>query len=196
MKTEIEAKFLEIDSSHLREQLQQIGAVLIYPERLMVRENFDYPDKRLEKIGGWIRLRNEGDKITLAYKQLNDRSLHGTKEVEVVVNDYNQAKDFLLSIGLVVCNVQETKRELWKLGDVEVSLDTWPWIPTFCEVEGSDELVVKQVAEQLQLDWSRALHGSVEVAYQHYYNVTEEEIWAWPEIRFSPVPENLKSKRK
>ncbi|MFH0873291.1 MAG: CYTH domain-containing protein [Candidatus Komeilibacteria bacterium] len=196
MKTEIEAKFLDIDSSKLRQTLKQLGAFLVMAERPMIRENFDFPDKRLEKIGGWVRIRNEGDKITLAYKQLNDRSLQGTKEVEVVIDNYDRAKDLLLSIGLISYNVQETKRETWKLNEVEITIDTWPWIPTFCEIEADDELLVKQTAAQLELDWSRALHGSVEVAYQHYFNVTDEEIWSWSEIRFIPIPAALANKRK
>ncbi len=196
MKTEVEAKFLDIDSSQLRTTLQQLGAVLVYPERLMVRETFDYLNNSLREIGGWVRLRNEGDRITLSYKQLNDRSLHGTKEVEVEVSNYNQAKDFLLNIGLIIKSIQETKRELWRIGETEITLDTWPWIPTFCEVEGIDEVTVKQVVEQLGLDWSQALHGSVEVAYQHYYDVTDEEIWSWKEIKFVSVPESLEIKRK
>jgi adenylate cyclase class 2 len=196
MKTEIEAKFLEINSSQLREHLHQLGAVLVYPERLMVRETFDYPNNSLREIGGWVRLRNEGDIITLSYKQLNDRSLHGTKEVEVEVNNYNQAKDFLLNIGLIIKSIQETKRELWRLDTTEITIDTWPWIPAFCEVEGPDETTVKHVATQLGLDWTQALHGSVEIAYQHYYDVTDEEIWGWKEIKFVPVPESLEAKRK
>lgn len=196
MKTEVEAKFLNIDSSSLRATLQQLGAVMVYAEREMTRENFDYPDKRLEKVGGWIRLRHEGEKITLAYKQLQDRTLHGTKEIEIEVNDYNQTKELLLNIGLTACSIQETKRELWRLDATEITIDTWPWIPAFCEVEGPDETTVKHVAAQLGLDWSQAVHGSVEVAYQHYYDVTEEEIWSWKEIRFTPVPESLEAKRK
>ena len=84
MQTEIEAKWLDIDLAKMRKRLLEVGAKLFAKERLMTRKVYDYPDKRLEKIGGWIRVRNEGDKITLSYKQLNDRTVHGTKEVTVV----------------------------------------------------------------------------------------------------------------
>lgn len=46
----------------------------------MRRKNYDYPDKKLEKVNGWARLRDEGDKVALSYKQLNDRSVNGMKE--------------------------------------------------------------------------------------------------------------------
>jgi adenylate cyclase class 2 len=88
METEIEVKFPDIDQEALRSSLKEKGAILEYPEVLMRRKTFDYSDRRLNKIGGWIRVRDEGDKITLSYKQLNDRTLHGTKEIDVVVDDF------------------------------------------------------------------------------------------------------------
>ena len=83
MQTEIEAKFPDIDPVDLRGRLKKIGATQKHPEVLMKRKTFDLPDNSLYAIGGWIRVRDEGDKITLSYKQLKDRSLHGTKEVNI-----------------------------------------------------------------------------------------------------------------
>lgn len=81
METELEAKFLDIDKKSLRKRLKEVGAQLVYPERLMKCNVFDYPDERLEKEGAWVRVGDEGDqKITLSYKRLVDRTLHGTKE--------------------------------------------------------------------------------------------------------------------
>ena len=79
MEIEIEAKFLNVDVNALRETLHGNGATLVHDERLMRRKNFDHTDSRLEKIGGWIRVRDEGDKTTLAYKQLVNRTIDGTK---------------------------------------------------------------------------------------------------------------------
>ena len=197
MHTEIEAKWLDINLATMRKQLLNIGAKLIAKERLMVREVYDYPDNRLNKIGGWVRVRNEGDKITLSYKQLIDRTVNGTKEVNVVVDDFESTCSFLRSIGLKSKSFQETKRESWKLGDTEIELDTWPWIPSFIEIEAQNENELISVANKLNLDYSLALHGSVETAYQAVYDVTDEEIDQWEEIRFTEVPDwlTLKSKK-
>ena len=196
METEIEAKWLDIDVDAMRAKLKAAGAKRKAPERLMVRKNFDYEDKRLEKIGGWIRVRNEGDKVTMSYKQLYDRTLHGTKEVSLTVNDFDSACNFLEVIGLPANNYQETKRESWELDGGDIELDTWPWIPTFMEIEAKDEAGLRAVAEKLGLDFAKAMHGSVETAYQDKYDVTEEEIDNWPQIRFIPVPDWLEAKRK
>lgn len=196
MQTEIEAKFLDINPFELRDKLRNIGATQEHAERLMKRKTFDDHDGRLRKVGGWVRLRDEGDKITLSYKQLNDRTLHGTKEVTVVVNDFNTANLLLEAVGFKQKSYQETKREKWLLGDVEITLDTWPWIPMFVEIEAPDEQALKDVADKLGFDWSLALHGSVETAYQKYYDVTEEEIDGWSVITFSPVPDWLEIKNR
>ena len=162
----------------------------------MRRRNFDYDDHRLEKIGGWIRVRDEGDKVTLTYKQLSDRTLHGTKEIEVVVNDFDKTCDLLISIGMISKAYQETKREKWKFGNVEITIDTWPWVPPFIELEGPNEEDVKMSASLLGLDWNKAMHGSVETIYQMHYDFTEEEIDRWPSITFIPEPDWLLVKKK
>lgn len=196
MEIEIEAKFLDIDAGVLREALKKCNATLVHDECLMRRKNFDHTDGRLEEIGGWIRVRDEGDKTTLTYKQLVDRTIEGTKEIEVVVDGFDKTCDFLLAIGMDNKSYQETKRERWEFDGVEVTIDTWPWIPTFVELEGGSEEKLKKVAEKLGLDWAKAMHGSVETAYQACYNVSEAEIDSWETITFMPVPDWLEIRRK
>lgn len=196
MQTEIEAKWLHIDINKMREKLESVGAVCMHKERTMQRKNFDFPDHKLEKIGGWVRVRNEGDKITLSYKQLNERTVHGTKEVSVIVDDFDTTCIFLESIGLENYSYQETKRESWELNGAQIELDTWPWIPSFIEIEAPTEEVLKQTAILLDLSYIDALHGSVETAYQDVYDVTEEDIDGWEEIVFTEVPDWLVVKKK
>lgn len=196
METEIEAKFLEVDHEAMRARLQELGATYDQPMRLMRRKNYDYPDNRLEKVGGWIRVRDENGKVTMSYKQLNDRSLHGTKEVSIIIDDFDKACQLLEVIGLVSTSYQETKRESWTLDGAQIELDEWPWIRPFLEIEGPTETVVRAIAEKLGLQWDHATHGSVEIAYQAEYDVTEAEIDHWAEILFIPVPDWLKAKRK
>lgn len=195
MHTEIEAKFLDIEPEILRAKLTALGATLVNPERLMKRKNFDFEDGRLGQVNGWVRVRDEGDKITVSYKQLNDRTLHGTKEVSVTVDDFDQACDFLLSIGLKQKTYQETKRESWILDGAEIEIDTWPWVPSYVEIEASSEELVKSTATKLGLDWSKALHGSVEIVYQAKFDVTDADVDSWQEITFVDIPDWLEAKR-
>ncbi len=196
MKPEIEAKFTDIDVDTFRAKLGASGATLIHGELSMRRKNFDYPDMRLQKKAGWIRVRDEGTQVTLSYKQLNERTLLGTEEVSCVVDDFDAACEFLSSIGLVQKAHQETRRERWELGGVEVTIDTWPWIPTFVEFEAGTEDALKEAVEKIGFDISKALYGSVENVYQMHYDFTEDEIDSWSEILFVPEPAWLLAKRR
>lgn len=195
METEIEAKFPNIDADALRVVLKEKGAEKEHSEVLMRRKNYDYPDRRLEKIGGWIRVRDEGNKVTLSYKQLNDRTIHGTKEINVAVDDFDKTSAFLEAIGMNVKAYQETKREKWVCKNVEVTIDTWPWVPTFVELEGSSEKLVREVANNLGFDWNEAMHGSVETIYQMHYDFTEAEVDNWKSITFTDPPDWLLAKK-
>jgi len=188
MQTEIEAKWIVSDLDIIRNKLSELKANLDQPERLIRRKPFDFPDNRLEKVGGWVRVRDEGDKITLAYKQLNDRSLHGTKEVSVEVSDFNNTCQILEAVGLEAKSYQETKRETWHYKNCEITLDTWPWIPSVVEIEVESEEAVQQAAAELGF--------TIENVYQKYYKVTESEVGHWKEITFIPVPFWLEPKRR
>lgn len=195
MKTEIEAKFLDINPGELRKKLEILGGQLASPERTMRRKIFDFEDGKLQKINGWVRVRDEGNRITLSYKQLNDRTIRGTKEVNLVVDSFDETCSFLESIGMASKSYQVTKRESWLLDGIEVEIDTWPWIPAYVELEGASERSVKQLAHKLGLDWVKALYGSVEIAYQSYFDVSEDEVDSWNEITFTEIPDWLEAKR-
>lgn len=196
MQTEIEAKFLGIDHDAMRQKLEKLGATLQHKSRLMRRKNFQSPDGRFHEAGGWVRVRDEGDKTTLSYKQVQHRGLDGTKEVSVEVSSFDATVEFLESIGLVQTSYQETKRESWRLDGVEIELDEWPWIQPFIEVEAKTEDKLLEAVNKLGLDMNDAKHGSVEIAYQAEFDVSEVEIDSWKEITFGAVPEELAKKRR
>lgn len=164
--------------------------------RLMKRKNYDFPDLHLAtEQQGWVRVRDEGNKVTLSYKQTDSRRIDGTKEICVTVDSFEFADDFLVAIGMKQKSYVESKRESWILDGVEVDLDEWPWIKPFVEIEGSNEQAVWSVARKLGLNPADATHGSVEIAYQAEYEVSEEEARPAATI-FSPVPNWLEAKRR
>ena len=196
MYTEIEAKWLEIDHDEFREKLVKLGAEQIYPKTDMIRTCFDFPDKSLYERSGWVRVRDEGDKITMSYKQSDDSSLCGTKEICLEVDNYDNAVSFLENIGLETKSVQKTRRERWVLDGVEIDLDEWPWIPPYVEIEAPTEQELVAVAEKLGLKIDDAMHAAVDLVYAKYYDVTVDEVDLWPDIQFGDVPEWLEKVRR
>lgn len=187
---EIEAKFIDINIDLFRQKLQEIGAKLISPERLMRRTNFDISEHE------FTRVRDEGDKVTISYKNGANISLSGMREICVEVDNYDNAVALLIASGLKPKAIQETRRETWRLGDAEIDIDTWPWLPSFVEIEASTEDEVRFTAEKLGFNMENAFFGSAAQIYEHYYNVTPHEINFYPEITFGPVPDWLEQKRK
>ena len=124
MAKEIEAKFININKDDIILKLKQLGAELVYEERLLRRRVYDlsYP-----KAGAWARVRDEVDKITMTYKRVSDSSsIQGTYEVELVVNSFEDAASFLKACKVHESSYQENYREKWSRGNVEVCIDTWP----------------------------------------------------------------------
>lgn len=195
MKTEIEAKFLDIDPAATREKLGALGAVLVYPETLVRQKVFDFPDFRLDKDLSWLRLRDENGSIVLTLKQWREEGVHGMKEIETKAGSFEEAERLLKAIGMIVKSDQEKKRELWRLDNVEFMIDTWPWIPTFMEIEGDSENEVRAMTTRLDFKWDNAYFGGVSRIYKQYFNIEYAQIDRCPEIVFSSVPEWLEKTR-
>ncbi len=193
MQQEIEVKFLNVKFDDVRARLKKLGAVCEQPMRLMRRVVIDYPDRKMQATGdSWVRVRDEGDKVTLTFKKTTEHEFGGAHEIETTVGDYQKTIDIFLAIGLVVHTSQETKRETWKIDGVEVVLDEWPWLNTYIEIEGLSEQAVKDVAQKLGYDWNDAVFGSITTAYRHQYPAItkDEHISEIPEIKFGlPAPE-------
>lgn len=190
LKPEIEATFINIDKDQLRAQLKGLCAKLLQPELLMRRTIFDIDDY------SFVRVRDEGNRITMSYKHLDAVSLSGMKEICLNVNNYDEAIAFVKACGLKIKAVQETLREEWELDGVELDIDTWPWLPPYVEIEGPNEAAVKSVAAKLDFDMTDALYGSVDEVYKIYYDVTRNDINYCPEIKFTDTPDWLASKRR
>ena len=191
MKTEIEAMFADIDHEEVRAKLAALGGVCEQPMRDMRRALVE--TNQMKQDDAFLRVRDEGDKVTMTYKRHDDYGLHGTKEIEVIVSDFDATLELLKVSGLEPTTYQESRRETWKLGGVEVVLDEWPWIPTYIEIEGESEEAVKEVAAQLSLDWNVALHGGVDIIYGiKFPQRTVRGVIDIREVRFGdPAPEEF-----
>lgn len=192
MNNEIEAQFLDIDKGEIRKKLKEIGAECVKPEVLMRRFVF-YTGPH-----SFARVRDEGGgKIVMTYKNISDeKSILGTKEVNVVIDNYENGVLFMRGCGLEEKAEQESYRETWMFGEAEICIDTWPWIPTFIEIEGPSEKAVWDTAEKLGLKREKAKFGSVDSTYQYYYGVEEDVVnLHTPKITFEMEPPEWARKR-
>lgn len=184
MKIEYEATFTNIDKGDVRSRLKEAGAELVKEEFLQKRTVFNLP-KNNEIQGGWLRVRDEGDKITMSLKIVDGEKIEDQKEVCLVVDDYEQAELLLSTLGANKKAYQETKRELWVLDGVEVTIDTWPFLEPLVEVEGVTEEEVKSVSKKLGFEWNKAKFCAVDTLYSEKYDISTHRINnETPEILF------------
>ena len=144
MSKEYEVTILEIDNS-LESKLIKLGAKLV-SDSMQRRYVYDIKPVNPNK---WIRLRTNGKKTTLAVKEVKDKSeIGGTDEIEIMVDSFENTNKLLESLGYISRNYQENYRKMYVLNDVEISIDSWPMIPTYAEIEGKSE---KDVLNALEL---------------------------------------------
>lgn len=168
---EIEAKFLDIDSRDIENKLKALGARKEF-KRLFRRYVFDYPDLRLHAKNAWLRIRDEGDRVTMTYKQrqgvTEGQSDTGMTEVEVVVSDFEHTAEILRAMGMKQKFYEENRRTQYRLGDVEFCIDEWPLIPPYLEIESDSWEKVDEAAKKLGLNPADKLICSTLQVYKHH----------------------------
>lgn len=133
---EIEVKILDIDPAKIRKRLKKAGAKKIFKAKIDARF-YDFPDDRIQKAGNHVRLRKIGNiKTEFTFKKMiSNKKYKHNKEIDIVVNDFKKAHEFLTSIGLTKVKSYTKTRERYKLKNFQYEIDKYPKIPHFVEIE-------------------------------------------------------------
>ena len=174
---EYEVRALEIDKEKLEEKLESLGAKKIadfnYRRRVY---NFNPATD-----GKWIRLRTDGNKTTLTIKEIKSKEIDGTIENEIEVSDFDDTNIILNKLGYQSHTYQENKRTRWSLDGVEIDIDTWPYIPTYVEIEGKSTKDVEDMIEKLNINKEKVTTVDVQDVFKQFYKI---DIAKMPEVRF------------
>lgn len=183
---EYEARVLEINQEKLEEKLKALGAEKV--------ADFEYKrrvyDFNPRSDGKWIRLRTDGRKTTLTIKEIKSTAIDGTIENEIEVSDFDGTDEILNKLGYNAHTYQENRRTRWKLDGVEIDIDTWPYIPTYVEIEGHSTVEVEDMIKKLELDTNKVTSIDVQEVFKHFYHI---DIAKMPEVKFG---EKLEEKYK
>lgn len=178
MHTEYEIRILEIDKEKIVKKLEKLGAKKVdeynYKRRVY---NFNPPTDHK-----WIRLRTDGKKTTLTIKRIESFSIDGTKEMEIEVSDFEETNRMLEELGYKSHTYQENKRTRYVLENVELDIDSWPYIPTYLEIEGKDEISVRKMMELLEIDNSKATSLDVQGVFKEFYKIDIADV---PIVKFN-----------
>ena len=71
---------------------------------------------------------------------------------------------------------------------MEVTIDTWPGLNPFVEIEGANEKIVREISNELGFNFEEAVFGSIDLVYEKEIGIPAETIIRLPEITFSNPP--------
>ena len=167
MNIEYEARVLEINKEEIINKIQSLGGKLegTYNQKRYV---YDFIPKQENK---WIRLRTNGTRTTLTIKEVTSSNIDGTKELEIVVSDFEETSKILNELGYVPKGFQENRRTRYILNGVELDIDEWPMIPEYMEIEGNSEKEVLKMVELLKVDKSKVTAKDVQSIYIDIYGM-------------------------
>lgn len=189
--TEFEAKFF-IDLDEFYQLLRQHDSQLIKSKTLMKRVIF----KDQNSTNNQIRVRDEGDRITLSYKTYDPlKGIDSVQELELVINDFDKGCEMLMLLGLQRVRYVQNYREVYKLDDCLLMIDQWPFLPPIMEIEGDSQESVERVVKKLNFSVDHARFGPTARLYQEMYGVTQEQFEQISELTFESIPDILRSKR-
>lgn len=176
MNTECEIRILNIDVEELVKKLEELGASKIgeYDQKRYV---YDVIPK---EEGKFVRLRTNGVKTTLTYKDKKYTSMSSTKELELEIEDFEKAHMLLTSAGLNTDRYIENKRISYKYGDVEFDIDCYPMIPPYVEIEALSDDIVNEYISKLGLSDHEATVDSLKKIYARY-NI---DFYSMKEVKF------------
>lgn len=168
---ENEIRILEINVEEWIQFLESHGAIKV-GDWLQRRKVYDFHPVHPNK---WIRLRTNGTETTLTIKEIVDKEqLDGTREVEIVVSDFDKTAEILKELGYDFRSYQENKRIRYMYKGVEFDIDSWPLIPTYVEIEGKTKEDVERILEEIPLDLSKSTTHDVDSIYSSY-GISERE---------------------
>lgn len=153
---EIEVKFLDIDVKDIEKRLKKIGAKKVF-DRIFKSRVFDYPDLRLNGEAAWIRLRDEGDKITLSFKKrVGTKDLgendDGMIEHEIIVSDFEATSQIFFSAGFIQKFYEEKRRIRYMYKKIEFDIDFVPALKPYLEIEANTWGDIDKVIGVMGLD--------------------------------------------
>lgn len=149
MAKEIEAKILDIEPEKMRKHLLACGARRVSPLTKQKRYVFDIDKNDKSK---WIRLRTDGKSTTLTVKIIKNNGIDGTQEFETEVGDIDSTLKILQTMGFTPKSYQENYREMYELDGVAMSIDFWPKIKPYLEMEADTIEKVQSITKKLNTE--------------------------------------------
>lgn len=176
---EFEGRILNVNPVELQNKLREIGGFRKSPLTLYRRSVFNLCDIKR----GFVRVRDEGDKITMTAKIYKNPDFPEEYELNLGQDKtFENGQEFLRALNLTEKAYHETIREKWSIPRnngrelCEVAIDYIPGLPVYAELECKSERDLKRVCKMLNVQYKDLTFGGYGKVYVEYYGMAENDI--------------------
>ncbi|WP_032122261.1 class IV adenylate cyclase [Clostridium amazonitimonense] len=155
---ELETKIIDIDLESIRAKINSLNLEKVKCEN-QINNIFDFPNKSLLSKKGYARVRSVEDLLNnkvkyymTTKKMISQDKFKVMEEVEIEVNDGDEAIKLFQSLGLELIGSIKKYRESYKYKNslIEIDINDESFCPfPYIEVETSTEEELKEVVELL-----------------------------------------------
>lgn len=167
---EVEYKFKVVDKKALVTLLDKKSKEK-KPREYQSNVMFDNPQGLMHTTDGRVRVRilgKSGNK-TLTYKKPIPSEDGAKREIEYEIeftDTTEQIEKLLEKIEFTPSTSYERYRTEWKIGDVDITLDEYPY-SDFIEIEGPKDKI-ESIAKELEFDTSKGLTKPADTLFQEW----------------------------
>ena len=162
MPKEIELTVYGIDREEVIKKLEECKAVFVGKYHFKT-VNFQLETKGTIKsleaskedekyYTAWVRVRTDGKRTTLTFKEQYGTTILKRNEYEVEVSDFLKTVKIIMKlIPNARYNYTESEREEYKLGEVTIDINKRPYLPYSIEIEGPTQELVMETYKKLDI---------------------------------------------
>lgn len=163
---EIESKFYIRNPAAIERRLLALGAICRVPRGFEYNLRYDDPQGSLQRQRKVLRLRKFDDaRLTFKGPGENIGGALSRTEIELTVDDFENAKLFLAGLGYQVVMIYEKYRAMYELEGTLITLDELPY-GRFVEIEANGLEEITTLARKLGLKPKTAIPTSYQGLFE------------------------------
>ena len=165
MAKEHEIDILEINKPEAARRLRKLGAT--YRGHLRYRRIEFLIDGKVGGGHSWARVRTDGKETTITVKRFRGKHLP-MDEHEISTGNFEDAVRLMSKLTRSKIFYFENERDVYELGGATITIDKWPLIPPFMEIEGKSMAQVKSLYNRLGIGGEMVGNATMDSIFKRY----------------------------
>ncbi|MDE1865722.1 MAG: CYTH domain-containing protein [Candidatus Micrarchaeota archaeon] len=165
MAKEHEIDILEVDRAEAARRLKQLGAD--YNGHVRYRRIEWLIGGRIGKMHSWGRVRTDGKNTTITVKRFRGKHLP-MDEHEISANSFEEAVRLVSRLTRSKIFYFENERDIYRLDGATITLDKWPLVPLFMEIESRSMSHANELYKRLGIKGELVGNATIDSIFKRY----------------------------